>query len=162
MKRGNKKKVPGLKINKEKILIVMGIICLLLLLMFLYSKILFPSKNWYQDLDGDSFGNKAVNQKARFQPNGYVIDNTDLDDNNYCVPFAKDTCNTSNKISKSNPLIKDDTTTNAQPPIKSNQPVTSTPATRKSITPISTAITTPTNTTVVLPVPNISLLHCFH
>ncbi len=36
--------------------------------------------NWYQDLDGDGFGNSAVMQGSCDQPVGYVADDTDCND----------------------------------------------------------------------------------
>ncbi|MEJ7589073.1 MAG: choice-of-anchor tandem repeat GloVer-containing protein, partial [Ferruginibacter sp.] len=41
--------------------------------------------NWYQDADGDRYGNSTGSIKACAQPEGYVADSTDCDDNNKSV-----------------------------------------------------------------------------
>ncbi len=48
---------------------------------------------WFQDADGDGFGNPAVTKTACPQPDGYVADNTDCDDTNPNVyPGATEIC----------------------------------------------------------------------
>ncbi len=49
---------------------------------------------YYQDSDGDGFGNIAVNTQACSQPTGYVSDNTDCNDADSSVnPGAVEVCN---------------------------------------------------------------------
>jgi hypothetical protein len=49
---------------------------------------------YYQDADGDTYGNPAVSQDACSAPAGYVTDNTDCDDTNAAVnPGAAEVCN---------------------------------------------------------------------
>ena len=38
------------------------------------------TKTWYEDADGDGKGNAAVSQENCDQPDGYVLDNTDVID----------------------------------------------------------------------------------
>jgi len=49
---------------------------------------------FYRDADGDDYGNPAVSVQACDQPQGYVTDNTDCDDDNAAVnPGAQEVCN---------------------------------------------------------------------
>jgi hypothetical protein len=49
---------------------------------------------WFQDADGDGYGNPAVSQLACFQPPGYVADATDCDDGDAAInPGATEVCN---------------------------------------------------------------------
>jgi len=58
-----------------------------------------PEFTWYEDDDGDGFGNVAVSQAACTQPVGFVADNTDCDDDPLacgaaCFPGATEVCDT--------------------------------------------------------------------
>jgi hypothetical protein len=49
---------------------------------------------WYEDLDGDGYGNGLVEQQACDQPSGWVLPATDCDDDAYDVhPGATELCN---------------------------------------------------------------------
>ncbi|AIZ42363.1 putative metal-binding motif-containing protein [Cellulophaga baltica] len=51
-------------------------------------------QTWYQDSDGDGFGNLSNSKQSCTQPEGYVSDNTDFDDNNSTSnPDAIELCN---------------------------------------------------------------------
>ena len=43
---------------------------------------MFGSMTWYRDFDNDNFGDPNVTQQSPTQPPGFVMDNTDCDDNN--------------------------------------------------------------------------------
>lgn len=48
---------------------------------------------WYQDIDGDGFGNINLTQMSCIQPNGYVANNTDFnDDDANSFPNATEIC----------------------------------------------------------------------
>ena len=49
---------------------------------------------WYQDADGDGFGNPNMTKSACEKPNGYVSSNIDFDDTNASAyPGASEICN---------------------------------------------------------------------
>ena len=50
-------------------------------------------QTWYEDSDGDSFGNLNSSQESCTQPTGYVYDNSDFDDiNTTAYPGADEIC----------------------------------------------------------------------
>ncbi len=52
------------------------------------------SSTWYQDSDGDNFGDPLVSVEACTPPPGYVTDNTDCDDTDGLIfPAAQEVCN---------------------------------------------------------------------
>lgn len=53
-----------------------------------------PLNTYYQDSDGDGYGNESVIQNANTQPLGYVTNSTDCDDTKSSVyPTATEVCN---------------------------------------------------------------------
>jgi hypothetical protein len=52
-----------------------------------------PIVSWYQDWDQDGFGHPDVEQQARFQPVGFVLNSGDCDDTDAAInPLAVDDC----------------------------------------------------------------------
>ena len=52
-----------------------------------------PQFIWYADADADGYGNAAVTMFSCTQPSGYVLDNTDCNDNNSSIhPNAEENC----------------------------------------------------------------------
>jgi hypothetical protein len=53
-----------------------------------------PSSLWYQDADGDGFGNVSNTLSSCVQPSGYVSNNQDCNDSNAAIkPTAVEVCN---------------------------------------------------------------------
>jgi hypothetical protein len=58
-----------------------------------YSEYIPLSQNYYADADGDGFGNPAISQQYCSQPSGYILNNTDCNDNSSAVyPGAPEIC----------------------------------------------------------------------
>ena len=62
---------------------------------------------WYQDSDGDSFGNNKETVESIIQPSGYVLNNTDCDDNNLNITFIGASCNDGDDTTD-NDIVKED------------------------------------------------------
>ena len=53
-----------------------------------------PSRLWFQDADGDGYGNSGATQSSCFQPAGYVVQNGDCNDADASIhPGATEVCN---------------------------------------------------------------------
>jgi hypothetical protein len=51
-------------------------------------------QTWYQDADGDGFGNPGVSKSSCEKPSGYVLNNTDFNDAEASAyPGAQEICN---------------------------------------------------------------------
>ncbi len=58
-----------------------------------YAYLVPLSQTYFADADGDGFGNPAVSQVACSQPSGYVLNNTDCNDNSAAInPSAVEVC----------------------------------------------------------------------
>jgi hypothetical protein len=77
--------------------------CLFILIIFFVTSLFLTNAckeddctklTWFQDYDGDSFGNPDVSLQSCDQPNGYVSDDTDFNDTSVAsYPGASETCN---------------------------------------------------------------------
>lgn len=72
--------------NKKKYLMIFAILLVLFNLVFGIWYFSAEEKKYYNDKDGDGFGNIEDFKDAKIRPWGFVDDNTDTDDNNPCVP----------------------------------------------------------------------------
>ncbi len=52
---------------------------------FDYALVEIPESTYYQDSDGDTYGNPSISQTASTQPPGYVTNNQDCDDSNFNI-----------------------------------------------------------------------------
>ena len=62
---------------------------------------------WYADNDSDGYGNLNNSQYSCYQPQGYLLDNTDCDDgDNDIFPGAPELCSTSDDDNATEPSMK--------------------------------------------------------
>jgi hypothetical protein len=72
--------------NKKKYLMIFAILLVLFNLVFGIWYFSAEKKKYYNDNDGDGYGNIEDSKEAQIKPWGFVVDSSDTDDNNPCIP----------------------------------------------------------------------------